>query len=75
LAVVWCGAAQQVERAIARGVPAEVTRQLLAAQLPIADKRALADVVIDNSGRPDELESEVRRAWAEVLDRCRRRLA
>jgi dephospho-CoA kinase len=70
LAVVWCTAAQQLERALGRGMPEERARALLAAQLPIDAKRAAADVVIDNSGSPEALAAEVDRAWREVLELC-----
>lgn len=73
LAVVWCEADQQLERAVARGVPADRARVLLAAQMPMTDKRELAQVVIDNSGPRDELDVVVQRAWGEILDHCRRR--
>lgn len=73
LAVVWCEADQQLERAVARGVPADRARVLLAAQMPMTDKRELAQVVIDNSGTRKELESEVQRAWGEILEFCRHR--
>lgn len=73
LAVVWCEADQQLERAVARGVPADRARGLLAAQMPMTDKRELAQVVIDNSGTRKELESEVQRAWGEILEFCRHR--
>jgi dephospho-CoA kinase len=71
LAVVWCEADQQLERAVARGVPVDRARGLLAAQMPMTDKRELAQVVIDNSGTRKELESEVQRAWGEILEFCR----
>jgi dephospho-CoA kinase len=73
LAVVWCEADQQLERAVARGVPVDRARGLLAAQMPMTDKRELAQVVIDNSGTRKELESEVQRAWGEILEFCRHR--
>jgi len=70
LAVVWCTAAQQLERALGRGIAEERAHGLLAAQLPIDAKRTAADVVIDNSGPPEALPAEVDRAWREVLDLC-----
>ena len=73
LAVVWCDPEQQIERAVARGASDERARGLLAAQLLMADKRELAQVVIDNSGSMDELDAEVQRAWGEILERCRGR--
>jgi dephospho-CoA kinase len=73
LAVVWCRPEQQLERALARGVPAARARGLLAAQMPIDAKRAAADVVIDNSGPESALTAEVVRAWEEIVARCRSR--
>lgn len=73
LVVVWCEPVQQLERAVARGVSIERARRLLAAQLPLADKRELAQVVIDNSHALGDLEPEVERAWKEILGRCRSR--
>lgn len=70
LAVVWCRPDQQLERAVARGVPVDRARALLAAQAPIGDKRALAHVVVDNSGPPRALADELERAWLEVVARC-----
>ena len=77
LLVVWCEPEQQLERALARGVPAERARRILEAQLPLADKVALADVAVDNRGDIEALVGEVERRWAEVVDRCagRRRSA
>ena len=73
LAVVWCEADQQLERAVARGVPADRARGLLAAQMPMTDKRELAQVVIDNSGPRDEFDVQVQRAWGEIVTLCKRR--
>lgn len=70
LLVVWCHLHQQLQRALARGVPAERARKLIHAQMPLDDKRDLADVVIDNSGDEDRLESEINRAWREVQRVC-----
>jgi len=33
------------------------------AQLPLDEKRALADFVIDNSGTPEQTERQVRALW------------
>ena len=70
LVVVWCRAAQQLERALARGMSGKRARALLEAQLPIDAKRAAADVVIDNSGALDALPGEVDRAWQEIVELC-----
>jgi dephospho-CoA kinase len=73
LAVVWCEPDQQLDRALGRGVDASRARALIAAQMPLAEKRARADIVIDNSAPIDRLDAEVERAWNEVLGTCRRR--
>jgi len=73
LAVVWCREEQQLQRALRRGVGEERARGLLAAQLPLDDKRKLAQVVIDNSGTREELDAEIQRAWREIVSTCRER--
>jgi dephospho-CoA kinase len=70
LAVVWCRPEQQLERALERGVDRERALALLAAQRPLEEQRALADVVVDNSGEPGQLEVEVERAWAALCAAC-----
>lgn len=72
LMVVWCRREQQLERALARGVKPARARALLDAQAAIDEKTVLADVVVDNSGGPDELKGELERAWTEVVKSCRR---
>ena len=71
LMVANCTNDQQLERALARGVPEERAQALMKAQLPLEEKRAIADVVIDNSGPREVLDDEVDRAWSEVLRLCR----
>jgi len=73
LVVVWCRPEQQLERALERGVPGERARALLAGQMPLEEKRRLADVVIDNSGSLQELPVQVDRAWKRILELCARR--
>ena len=70
LVVVSCAHQQQLDRALARGVPAERAHRLISAQFPMADKSALADAVVDNSGSLDDLEREVDRAWSTVHRLC-----
>ncbi len=67
LVVVWCRPEQQLTRAIARGVDAQRAHQLLAAQLPLDQKRRLADVVIDNSGCPAELKKGLDHTYQQLL--------
>jgi dephospho-CoA kinase len=71
--VVWCTEEQQLERAVARGLDIGRALDFLAAQLEMEAKRAVADVVVDNSGRPDDLDHEVDRAWQDVIALCNTR--
>jgi dephospho-CoA kinase len=75
LMVAHCNEYQQIERALARGIPEERVRALVKAQRPLDEKRELADVVIDNSGPRHGLDDEVARAWIEVTRLCGERRA
>lgn len=58
----------QIERTLARdGGTREDVERRLAAQLPIDEKRALADHVIDNAGPLDETERQVRALFERLL--------
>jgi dephospho-CoA kinase len=64
--------ARAARLAAERGLsPAEI-RGVLASQAPASGIRHRADVVIDNDGSLEELESEARRVWREVLSRAAR---
>lgn len=57
---VWVDEAVQLERTMARdSCDADEARRRMAAQLPIDQKRALADYVIDNSGDPEATRAQV----------------
>jgi dephospho-CoA kinase len=73
LMVVWCEQHQQLQRALNRGIPAERARGLINAQLPMAQKKELADVLVDNRGDLEDLAHEVDRAWSVVLRLCTNR--
>jgi dephospho-CoA kinase len=61
--LVDCDEAQQLQRLMARdGFSAADARARIAAQWPLARKRALADVVIDNRGGSEQLAVQVERA-------------
>jgi dephospho-CoA kinase len=62
--VVDCPVAQQRARLADRGLDAQTTDQLLAAQFSREQRLARADAVIDNSGTLDALTSQVRQ-WHE----------
>ena len=61
LVVVWCKPQQQRERLRARGMSDEQIERRMAAQMPLEEKRRLADDLIDNSGTLDETERQVER--------------
>ncbi|HEX6350043.1 MAG TPA: dephospho-CoA kinase [Candidatus Dormibacteraeota bacterium] len=61
--LVYAPDAVALERLVARGLSGEQARARMAAQLPIEEKRALADVVIDNSDGFRETERQVRELW------------
>lgn len=70
--LVYATEAQQLERICARdGLSPADARARIAAQLPIEEKRALADVVIDNSGAWEATEKQVRELYAGWLKRAR----
>ena len=70
LVVVALPEAQQLERARLRDGSTEAeARARLASQRPLADKLALADVVIDTSGTRDEVDERADRALDEVTTR------
>jgi dephospho-CoA kinase len=45
------------------GCSREEALRRIRAQMPLAEKQALADHVIDNSGSPEETERQVRALW------------
>lgn len=64
---VWVPVALQVERTVARDRCSEdEARRRIAAQLPIDEKRAMADHVIDNSGTPEATEAQVRALYEQL---------
>jgi dephospho-CoA kinase len=66
--VVTCSKEQQLARLVKqRGLTEEEARQRIEAQPPQEAKLALADVVIDNSGSPDETWRQVEREWDRVV--------
>jgi len=67
--VVYVDAPEQVrlERAQARGWTEEEFRRREGAQVALAEKRARADFVVDNSGTAENTKSEVDRFWKAVF--------
>lgn len=59
IVVCWCRAEQQLSRLERRGLSREQARARIAAQMPIDEKRKLADDVIDCSGSLQETQQQV----------------
>jgi dephospho-CoA kinase len=57
--VCWCAPEQQLERLEARGLSSEQARRRIAAQMPVDEKKKLADLVIDCSGTMADTEKQV----------------
>ncbi len=55
----------RIGRLVQRGLTAEDARARIAVQATDEERRAIADVLLDNSGSPDELAAQVDRLWAE----------
>lgn len=59
IVVCWCRPEQQLARLLERGMAEQDARMRIAAQMPIDEKRKLADEVIDCSGSLAETERQV----------------
>ena len=69
LILVTCTSPQQIERLRIRNGLSEVEARLrMAAQLPLEEKKSLADWVIDNSGSLEQTQAQVDRLWQELTD-------
>ncbi len=62
LIVCWCRPEQQLERLTLRGLSMEEAQQRIASQLPLDEKRKLADEAIDCSASIEETQQQVDRA-------------
>lgn len=72
IVVVYADEATRVRRLMARdGLSESDARQRVAAQMPLEDKVARADWVVDNRGTPEETRAAVERLWAELRARAR----
>jgi dephospho-CoA kinase len=71
LIVVAAPVEQQVERLLRdRAMPEAAIRARIDAQLPLADKIEVADVVVDNDGSIDDLQAQVDAVWADLRERA-----
>ena len=69
LAVAWCRPEQQVERLVKRGLAPEQAERRIASQMPMEEKRRLADDQIDCSGTLQETTRQVDEAlvrWKQI---------
>jgi dephospho-CoA kinase len=57
--VCWCTPEQQLERLLARGLKAEDAQRRISAQMPVNEKKRLADEVIDCSGSLEDTARQV----------------
>ena len=65
--LVWVPVELQIVRTMERdGCSREEAKARIDAQMPIDDKKALADHVIDNSGTRDQTRTQVERVFAEL---------
>ncbi len=64
--VVSCPRAMQVARVLARGVKLADIEAIIARQMPDAQKRALADFIVDTSGTLENTQAQVARIFAEL---------
>jgi dephospho-CoA kinase len=68
--VVTASDSRRIARLIARGMDEADARARLAVQMPMEDKAAVADVVLDNDGTEAELETQVDNLWTELASRA-----
>ena len=68
--VVWVPRELQISRVLARdGLSLAEIEARLAAQWPLEEKRKRADVVVDNSGSPEDLARRLEQLWKTTKDR------
>ena len=68
--LVYAPAEVQLERLVqGRGLPPGRARSMIAAQLPIEEKRKRAHHVVDNSGTIEETRRQVEEVWAQMSGR------
>ena len=67
LLLVYIPQETQVQRLMDRDqIPRERAQSILAAQLPIDEKKAYADYIIDNSGSLEETQKQVKDVWQKL---------
>ena len=68
--VVTASDESRIARLVARGMSESDVRARMSAQLPLEDKAAHADVLLDNEGDERALEAQVDRLWAGLRERA-----
>jgi dephospho-CoA kinase len=69
LLLVYIPQEMQIQRLMERDKTSRETAQsILGAQLPIDEKRAYADYIIDNSGSLEETQKQVKEVWQELKE-------
>jgi dephospho-CoA kinase len=68
--VVSAAPETQLSRLTARGMTEDDARARLRVQLPLEEKAAVADVILDNEGTEAELEAQVDRLWDDLVARA-----
>ena len=66
--VVYVSPETQLERLMSRdGLERAAALARISSQMPMEQKKALGQVVVDNSGSKEELEAQVKRLWREEI--------
>ena len=62
--LVWADRKTQVERLMTRdGMSQEKAENIINSQMPMEEKERYADVVIENTGTLQDLETKIRKLW------------
>src|SRR5919197_3846649 len=69
--IVEAPEAVRLERLVGRGMSLDDARRRMAAQASDADRRKVADVVLDNSGSEEDLERQLDALWAQLTSSLR----
>jgi dephospho-CoA kinase len=70
LVVVTAPPEMRIARLVARGMDEADARARMARQMPAEQQAALADVVLENDGSPEDLQEQVDALWRTLLDRA-----
>ena len=70
LVVVAASTDARLARLVARGMAESDARARMDAQMPLEDKAARADVLLDNDGTTADLDQQVDRLWADLRERA-----